>query len=802
MDTTRHNQQPDARDRDFASLRERLSRLSQASRRINESLDFDTVLQEVVDGARALTDSRYGVLTTLDGSSQPLDFVTSGLSAEEQHGLEDFLPEGLLVYQYLSALDKPLRVDDYQGHVSSLGLPDFSPVAIGPFLAAPVRHLGESVGTIVLAKDEPGPEFSDDDEETLVTFAAQAALVIANARRHREERRARAGLETLVETSPVGVVVFDVQNRRLASMNREARRILADLLETDGSWEQLLGFLTFRRSDGREVSLGDLTVYEALEDGETVRAEEIAIGLPDGRSVTALVNATPIHSEEGEVESFVVTLQDLSPLEDLERLRADFLGTVSHELRTPLTSISGAAATLLSQGAALDPAESRQFHRIIAEQAERMRGLLSDLLDATRLRTGTLPVSPEPSEPTVLVDEARSAFLAVGGGRSVTLDLAPDLPWVMVDRRRVLQVLGNLLSNAARHSPGDSTVRVSATHEDGMVSISVADQGRGIEPERLPHLFRGFSRVDAGDGGEPEAMGTGLGLSICKGIVEAHGGRIQAESDGPGLGSRFTFTLPVAEGMAAAGGSSGAAREPEERGRVLVVDDDPMTLRHVRDVLAGAGYTPLVAGDAEEALRLFAAGRPRLALLDLVLPGSDGIELMGRMRHIADTPVIFLSAHGREEVIARAFEAGAVDYVVKPFASAELVARVRNALRRRLAPQPAEPAGPFTLGDLSIDYDRRQVSMAGETVPLTPTEYDLLYELSVNAGRALTFDQLLWRVWGPEHKRDKRSVRAYVKRLRSKLGEDAVSPRYIFAEPRIGYRMGEPETPGEETVTE
>ena len=326
----------------------------------------------------------------------------------------------------------------------------------------------------------------------------------------------------------------------------------------------------------------------------------------------------------------------------------------------------------------------------------------------------------------------------------------------------------------------------------------MADRGRGIAPERLPHLFRGFSRVDAGDGVEPEAMASGLGLSICKGIVEAHGGRIRVESEGLGLGSRFTFTLPVADGMpAAVGRGSGAARDAEQQGRILVVDDDPMTLRQVRDVLARAGYTPLVAGDPEEALRLFHAERPRLALLDLLLPGSDGIELMGRIQRVAETPVIFLSAHGREEIIARAFEAGAVDYVVKPFSSAELVARVRNALRRRLAPSPVEPPEPFALGDLCIDYERRRVSVAGEPVELTATEYDLLFELSVNAGRALTFDHLLGRVWGPQHARDKRSVRAYVKRLRRKLGEDAVSPRYIFAEPRVGYRMGEPEAPGE-----
>ena len=750
MNFSPHIQQPDDRNRELASLRRRLSRLSEAGRRINESLDLDTVLQEVVDGARALTDSRYGVITTLDPSHRPLDFVTSGLSDAERRDLEDFLPEGLLVYRYLSALKEPLRVDDYQSHVASLGLPDFCSVPIGPFLAVAVRHGGRDVGNFYVAREPDGREFSQEDEEVLIMFAAQAALVIANARQRREERRALAHLETLVDTSPVGVVVFDAITGAPVSFNREARRLVDALKDPGQSPEQLLEAITVRREDGREFSLDQIPLAQLLAHAETVRAEEIVLRVPDGRSVSTLVNATPIQGGDGEVTSFVATLQDLSPLEDLERLRADFLAAVSHELRTPLTSISGAAATLLAQGAALDPAESRQFHPIIAQQAEGMRTLLSDLLDATRLRTGTLPVSPEPSEPAPLLEEARSTFLASGWSGSVTLDPEPDLPWVMADRRRILQVLDNLLSNAARHSPRGSAIRLGAAHEEGLVSVSVSDQGRGLEPELLSRLFHGFSRRDADGMGEPESMESGLGLSISKGIVEAHGGRIRAESDGPGLGSRFIFTLPVVEGVPGASvprnGPAGFSGEEES---ILVVDADPLTVRHVRELLAGAGYRALIAGDGEEALRLLAAHRPRLALLDL-LPGGDGIGLM---------------------------------------------ARVRNALRRQPALVSAEPVGPFTLGDLRIDYARRRVSLVGETVALTATEYDLLFELSVNAGRALTFDDLLERVWGPRHARDKRSVRAYVKRLRRKLDDDALNPRYIFAENRVGYRMAEPETP-------
>ena len=129
-----------------------------------------------------------------------------------------------------------------------------------------------------------------------------------------------------------------------------------------------------------------------------------------------------------------------------------------------------------------------------------------------------------------------------------------------------------------------------------------------------------------------------------------------------------------------------------------------MVLRYVRDALSRAGYAPVVTTDPNEALRIFESDRPRLVLLDLMLPGSDGIELMQSILNIAEVPVIFLSAYGRDEIIARAFEAGASDYMVKPFSPTELVARVRGALRRRLDPSAAKPLEPFVLGDLVIDH--------------------------------------------------------------------------------------------------
>ena len=213
------------------------------------------------------------------------------------------------------------------------------------------------------------------------------------------------------------------------------------------------------------------------------------------------------------------------------------------------------------------------------------------------------------------------------------------------------------------------------------------------------------------------------------------------------------------------------------------MDDDPQALRYARGALTMVGYAPVVTGDPDEALRLMAERRPRLALLDLTMSGTDGVELMQTILEKADVPVICLSAYGQEDIVARAFDLGASDYLVKPYSPTELAARIRADLRRHAAPEF------YVLGNLTIDRTERRVTLAGRPVALVAMEYRLLAELSAHAGRVLTYAHLMERVWGKQNARDLRPMRTIVNKLRQKLGDDGRDPKYIFTEPRVGYRM-------------
>ena len=223
-----------------------------------------------------------------------------------------------------------------------------------------------------------------------------------------------------------------------------------------------------------------------------------------------------------------------------------------------------------------------------------------------------------------------------------------------------------------------------------------------------------------------------------------------------------------------------------KRPRVLVVDDEPETIKYVSANLRARGYDVLSAEDGQTALEAFRESAVDLVILDIMMPAPDGFEVCRAIRRRSGVPIIMLSARGRERDIVRALDLGADDYLTKPFGVEEMLARVRAALRR--IPQiGVTPRPPLVMEHLEINFAARRITVRGREVQLTPTEYDLLVHLAINAGRVLTHRALLQAVWGPEYGDETEYVWVYIRRLRHKIEPDPGNPRYILTQPGVGY---------------
>jgi two-component system response regulator VicR len=229
--------------------------------------------------------------------------------------------------------------------------------------------------------------------------------------------------------------------------------------------------------------------------------------------------------------------------------------------------------------------------------------------------------------------------------------------------------------------------------------------------------------------------------------------------------------------------------------RILAVDDEPRYLEIIRFNLETAGYRVACAASGEEALEQLVGDDADLIVLDVMLPGIDGFEVCRRVREQSSCPIIMLTAKGAEEDKVRGLRLGADDYVTKPFSAQELLARVEAVLRRARPSDEGRGPAPVSIGDLRIDPQRKQVTVAGADVRLSPTEYRLLLCLAENAGTLLGRDELLTQVWGQPYRGEDEILRVTLWRLRQKLGDDPSQPRYIVTRPGLGYMLAAPDGP-------
>ena len=385
--------------------------------------------------------------------------------------------------------------------------------------------------------------------------------------------------------------------------------------------------------------------------------------------------------------------------ETASQTKSAFLTNVSHELRTPLTSVVGFSKIIGRRLDELvfpavvseDPKVQRAMHQvgenldIISTEGERLTAMINDVLDLAKIESGRMEWRrvPVQVEEIMLRASAATSSLISHAGLTLVTDIEPELPTIIGDRDRLIQVVINLISNAVKFTPS-GTVTGSARRDGDQVVVSIADTGVGIAPEDQERVFEQFRQ--AGDTLTDKPRGTGLGLPICREIVEHHGGRIWVESQ-VGVGSTFSFSVPIplAEttradvgepiaGLAARNGSRGEDGAP----RVLVVEDDAGTRELVRQALEANGYVVEVAPDGKKALEIVTADPPALVILDVMLPVLDGFSVVERMKAELPNggpPVVMLTILDEPE---RAARLGVEAYLHKPFDTDDLLRRVRR----------------------------------------------------------------------------------------------------------------------------
>jgi PAS domain S-box-containing protein len=533
---------------------------------------------------------------------------------------------------------------------------------------------------------------------------ANQALREANAELERRVKKRTVDLETIAGALEEALVRERANREALERSETRAARLFDSTLigmfeadeelvfEANGAFLSMIGYgredlgtdsLLRMNLTPEEYREGEDAAIEELKTSDETAAYEKEYIRKDGSRVPVIVGRAMLSRSPFRQVCFVLDVTEQKRAQaEVERVRNEFLGVISHELKTPLTVIKGSTAMALSSRTAPDRAQSMELFQTIDDQAEQLRELVRNLLDLTRIEAGALPVNPTENDVQTIIAEALATFEKTGEQHRVEAEVEADLPLVLVDRHRIEQVLLNLLTNAAKYSPPMTPITVTVKADGPEVIVQVKDKGMGIPPEKASLLFRKFTQLHSGG-----THGVGLGLAISKGIVEAHGGRIWAESEGTGKGSIFSFALPLVEVRKRESLSAHpdkASSVGNARARILVVDDSPEVLRFVHHCLTEDGYEPLLAGDPSQVNELVKAKRPVLVLLDLRLPGVSGIDILREIRGFSQVPVVFLTADEQNAAIEEAMkEYPSVDALGKPFSPEELRGKVSRALSTR-----------------------------------------------------------------------------------------------------------------------
>jgi len=513
---------------------------------------------------------------------------------------------------------------------------------------------------------------------------ARLPYALAACLDRRRAERDRAQLAAVVESSDDAIIGM-APDGTVTTWNDGAARLLGY------TSQEILGQAIDRIIpadlwEAEKATLARIVRGERVDHYETIRVSK------DGRTIPVSVRLSPILNRDGRLIGISKIARDITERKQVEeafrladRRKDAFLATLAHELRNPLAPIRY-ATRLLEPG--VPPQMASDARHMIDRQLAQMAHLLDDLLDVSRLTRGVLEIDYEQLDLREVIESAVASVrpLTEAARQEVTVSLPTEPLSVSGDAVRLAQIVGNLLHNATKYTPADGHITVTASSPNGEAVISVRDDGIGIASEALPTLFEVFVQLEAP--GTRSAGGLGIGLSLARDLVRLHGGRIEAHSAGPGLGSEFIVRLPRAQETPALTEAVAAPEKVTALGAsgicVLIVDDNVDAATSLSYVLALAGYQTAVAHDGKRALELAEKLHPSVVLLDIGLPSMSGHEVARRLRVAPwgqDMRLIAVTGWGHESDRAKSLEAGFDAHLTKPIDPEMLLRHIARAAR-------------------------------------------------------------------------------------------------------------------------
>lgn len=511
--------------------------LLQISRALTAQLDLSSVLRLILEAAGELLSGHAGLIVLRADDGEEPDGDKATFTVRAHFGIA---PQLLNLFAPL-----------WQNGVDSISRRALSRIALAAgmtlrqVVALPM-NIGDRTAGLIYIFRHSGGEFSANDRQILQAFADQAAIAVNNARLYEQATSEKRRLDAILEASADGIMILD-SSFRVTRFNQALAR------QSGWTASQAIG-----RPHDEVIVLRNkragMTLAEAAAGGWPLVSRsgaDLMVSGPlyvegelqrrDGSRLSVGITYAPLFDREGRLANLIANVRDITRFREADELKNTFISVVSHELKTPVALIKGYAGTLSREDARWDPHVIRESASIIEEEADRLTGLIDNLLDASRLQAGGLKLNLSDVAIDAIATRLLELFRTQTTRHQLVADFPPSFPIIHADSARIEQLLSNLISNAIKYSPNGGTIRVSGRALPDTVEIRVSDEGIGIPIEEQSHIFERFYRVD--DALSRRAQGSGLGLFIAKAIVEAHGGRIEVHST-PGRGTTFTMTLP------------------------------------------------------------------------------------------------------------------------------------------------------------------------------------------------------------------------------------------------------------------